>query len=216
MREIKIAPSVFAADLGLLREQLAEMEQAGADLLHVDVMDGHFVERMAFGADHVRALRKLTRLPLDVHMMVERPENHLDSILDAGADIVTVHAEATTRLQSCMQKIHKAGTKAGVVLNPATSEETIRYILDDVDMILLMTVNPGEGGQYFLPAVLDKIKSVRGMIDERPIDLEVDGSIDDQVIWSCYEAGANVFVSGGYLFKGSITENIAKLRKACG
>lgn len=215
MREIKIAPSVFAADLGLLREQLAEMEQAGADLLHVDVMDGHFVERMAFGADHVRALRKLTRLPLDVHMMVERPENHLDSILDAGADIVTVHAEATTRLLSCMQKIHKAGTKAGVVLNPATSEETIRYILDDVDMILLMTVNPGEGGQYFLPAVLDKIKSVRGMIDERPIDLEVDGSIDDQVIWSCYEAGANVFVSGGYLFKGSITENIAKLRKAC-
>lgn len=215
MREIKIAPSVFAADLGLLREQLAEMEQAGADLLHVDVMDGHFVERMAFGADHVRALRKLTRLPLDVHMMVERPENHLDSILDAGADIVTVHAEATTRLLSCMQKIHKAGAKSGVVLNPATSEETIRYILDDVDMILLMTVNPGEGGQYFLPAVLDKIKSVRGMIDERPIDLEVDGSIDDQVIWSCYEAGANVFVSGGYLFKGSITENIAKLRKAC-
>ena len=215
MSEIKIAPSVFAADLGLLREQLAELEQAGADLLHVDVMDGHFVERMAFGADHVRALRKLTRLPLDVHMMVERPENHLDSILDAGADIVTVHAEATTRLLSCMQKIHKAGAKSGVVLNPATSEETIRYILDDVDMILLMTVNPGEGGQHFLPAVLDKIKCTRGMIAERPIDLEVDGSIDDQVIWSCYEAGANVFVSGGYLFKGSITENIAKLRKAC-
>ena len=215
MSEIKIAPSVFAADLGLLREQLAEMEQAGADLLHVDVMDGHFVERMAFGADHVRALRKLTRLPLDVHMMVERPENHLDSILDAGADIVTVHAEATTRLLSCMQKIHRAGAKSGVVLNSATSEENIRYILDDVDMILLMTVNPGEGGQHFLPAVLDKIKCVRGMIDERPIDLEVDGSIDDQVIWSCYEAGANVFVSGGYLFKGNITENIAKLRKAC-
>ena len=167
MSEIRIAPSVFAADLGLLREQLAELEQAGADLLHVDVMDGHFVERMAFGADHVRALRKLTRLPLDVHMMVERPENHLDSILD------------------------------------------------DVDMILLMTVNPGEGGQHFLPAVLDKIKCTRGMIGERPIDLEVDGSIDDKVIWSCYEAGANVFVSGGYLFKGSITENIAKLRKAC-
>lgn len=215
MSEIKIAPSVFAADLGLLKEQLTEMEQAGADLLHVDVMDGHFVERMAFGADHVRALRKLTRLPLDVHMMVERPENHLDSILDAGADIVTVHAEATTRLLSCMQKIHKAGAKSGVVLNPATSEETIRYILDDVDMILLMTVNPGEGGQHFLPAVLDKIKCTRGMIDERPIDLEVDGSIDDQVIRSCYEAGANVFVSGGYLFKGSITENIANLRKAC-
>lgn len=215
MENIKIAPSVFAADLGCLKEQLAEMENAGADLLHVDVMDGHFVERMAFGADHIRALKTLTKLPLDVHMMVSEPERHLDSIIQAGADIITVHAEATTRLLSCMQKIHRGGAKAGVVLNPATSEETIRYLLDDIDMVLLMTVNPGEGGQHFLTPVVEKIKVVRGMIQDRPIDLEVDGSIDDKTIVSCYEAGANVFVSGGYLFKGSITENIVSLRKAC-
>lgn len=215
MENIKIAPSVFAADLGCLKEQLAEMENAGADLLHVDVMDGHFVERMAFGADHIRALKTLTKLPLDVHMMVSEPERHLDSIIQAGADIITVHAEATTRLLSCMQNIHKGGVKAGVVLNPATSEEVIRYLLDDIDMVLLMTVNPGEGGQHFLTPVVEKIKVVRGMIQDRPIDLEVDGSIDDKTIVSCYEAGANVFVSGGYLFKGSITENIVSLRKAC-
>ncbi len=215
MGSIKIAPSVFAADLGLLREQLAEIERAGADLLHVDVMDGHFVERMAFGADHIRALKRLTSLPLDVHMMVAEPERHLDSMIQTGADMITVHTEATTRLLSCMQKIHKAKVKSGVVLNPATSEEVIRYLLDDVDMVLLMTVNPGEGGQHFLTSVVEKVKVVRGMIGDRPIDLEVDGSIDDKTIRSCYEAGANVFVSGGYLFKGSITENIANLRKAC-
>lgn len=215
MREIKIAPSVFAADLGELKEQIAQLERAGADLLHVDIMDGHFVERMAFGADHVKALKKLTRLPLDVHMMVECPEQHLDSILDAGADIVTVHQEATTRLYSCLQKIHARGAKAGVVLNPGTSEENIRYLLDETDMVLLMTVNPGEGGQHFLPAVVEKVRRVREMIGERDIDLEVDGSIDSKTIRACYEAGANVFVSGGYLFKGSIEENINALRKGC-
>ncbi len=215
MNSVKIAPSVFAANLGLLKEQLAELERAGADLLHVDVMDGHFVERMAFGADHIRALKGLTRLPLDVHMMVEQPEQHLDSVIQAGADIITIHAEATTRLLSCMQKIHKAGVKSGIVLNPATSEDAVRYLLDDVDMILLMTVNPGEGGQHFLLSVVEKIKRVRSMIGDRAIDLEVDGSIDDKTIRSCYDAGANVFVSGGYLFKGNITENIAELRKAC-
>ena len=215
MREIKIAPSVFAADLGELKGQIAQLELAGSDLLHVDVMDGHFVERMAFGADHIKALKKLTRLPLDVHMMVEHPEQHLDSILDAGADIVTIHQEATTRLYSCLQKIHARGAKAGVVLNPGTSEETIRYLLDETDMVLLMTVNPGEGGQHFLPAVAEKVRKVHEMIGERDIDLEVDGSIDDKSIRICREAGANVFVSGGYLFKGSIAENISNLRKAC-
>ena len=215
MREIKIAPSVFAADLGELKEQIARLERAGADLLHVDIMDGHFVERMAFGADHVKALKKLTRLPLDVHMMVECPKQHLDSILDAGADIVTVHQEATTRLYSCLQKIRARGAKAGVVLNPGTSEETIRYLLDETDMVLLMTVNPGEGGQHFLPAVVEKVRRVREMIGDRDIDLEVDGSIDSKTIRACYEAGANVFVSGGYLFKGSIEENINALRKGC-
>ena len=148
-------------------------------------------------------------------MMVEHPERHLDSILDAGADIVTIHQEATTRLYSCLQKIHARGAKAGVVLNPGTSEETIRYLLDETDMVLLMTVNPGEGGQHFLPAVAEKVRKVHEMIGERDIDLEVDGSIDDKSIRICREAGANVFVSGGYLFKGNIAENISNLRKAC-
>lgn len=214
-REIKLSPSVFVADLGRLKEQLTQLEENGIELLHVDVMDGHFVERIAFGADHVAALKRLTKLPLDVHLMIERPEHHLDSMIAAGADIITVHQEATTRLHSCMQKIRRAGVKSGVVLSPATSEDTIKYLLDEIDMVLLMTVNPGEGGQHFLPAVVDKIRRVRAMIGARDIDLEVDGSIDDKTITACYEAGANVFVSGGYLFKGNLSENIQALRKGC-
>ncbi|MGN0294392.1 MAG: ribulose-phosphate 3-epimerase [Lachnospiraceae bacterium] len=212
MRELKISLSVFAADLGKFREQLEELEANHAELLHVDVMDGHFVERMAFGADHIRMIKSMTHTPLDVHLMIDNPEVHIDSIIDAGADIVTIHQESTTRLLSCMQKIHKRGVKAGVVLSPATSEDTIRYLLDDIDMILLMTVNPGEGGQHFLTSVVDKIRRVNEMIGDRDIDLEVDGSIDDKTIRVCREAGANVFVSGGYLFK-DITNNMEALRK---
>lgn len=211
--KVKISPSVFAADLGCFREQIEELERQQADLLHVDVMDGHFVERMAFGADHIRMLKKMTDIPLDVHLMIEHPEVHLDSIIDAGADIITVHQESTTRLLSCMQKIRGRGRKAGVVLNPATSEETLRYLLDDVDMILLMTVNPGEGGQHFLTSVVEKIRRVRAMIGDRAVDLEVDGSVDDSTIRICREAGANVFVSGGYLFR-NIPEHMAALRAA--
>lgn len=214
-KPVKLAPSIFAADLCHLKQQIEELEANRVELLHVDVMDGHFVERMAFGADHIRQLKQMTSIPLDVHLMIERPENHLDSIIRAGADIITVHAEATTRLLSCMQKIRKAGVKAGVVLNPASGEEAVRYLLDNVDMILLMTVNPGEGGQHFLPPVVEKIKRVRTMIGSRSVDLEVDGSIDGSTIRVCRDAGANVFVSGGYLFAGNITENIGKLRKAC-
>lgn len=214
MKTVKISPSVFAADLSKFREQIEELECNHAELLHVDVMDGHFVERMAFGADHIRMLKKMSYTPLDVHLMIDNPELHIDSIADAGADIITVHQESTTRLLSCMQKIHKHGIKAGVVLSPATSEETIRYLLDDVDMILLMTVNPGEGGQHFLTSVVDKIRRVNEMIGDRDVDLEVDGSIDDKTIRLCREAGANVFVSGGYLFK-NITTNMKALRKGC-
>ena len=212
-REVKLSPSVFAADLGVFREQIEELEKNKVELLHVDVMDGHFVERMAFGADHIRMLKAMSNTPLDVHLMVEKPEIHLDSIIDAGADIVTVHQEATTRLLSCVQKIRKRGVKAGVVLSPGTSEDTIKYLLEDIDMILLMTVNPGEGGQHFLTSVVDKIRRVKEMIGDRAIDLEVDGSIDDTTIKVCYEAGANVFVSGGYLFK-NISKNTSALRMA--
>lgn len=213
MRTFKLSPSIFAANLAGMKDNIKELEANHVELLHVDVMDGHFVERMAFGADHIKMLRGMTDLPLDVHLMIDNPEVHIESIAEAGADIITVHQESTTRLLSCMQKIHKLGKKAGVVLSPATSEDTIRYLLDDVDMILLMTVNPGEGGQHFLESVVEKIRRVNELIGDREIDLEVDGSIDDVTIRKCYEAGANVFVSGGYLFK-DITANIEKLRKA--
>ena len=210
---IKIAPSIFAADLSCLKEQINILEKNEVDMLHVDVMDGHFVERIAFGADHICALKKMTKLPLDVHLMVERPEIHLEAMIDAGADIITIHQEATTRASSCLQKIRRHGIKSGIVLNPATSEETIKYLLDDLDMILLMTVNPGEGGQSFLYSLIEKIENVKDMIDDRNIDLEVDGSIDDKTISICSKAGANVFVSGGYLFAGDISKNICTLRE---
>lgn len=214
MRNVKLSPSVFAADLATLQDQIRELEENHVEMLHVDVMDGHFVERMAFGADHIRMLDHMTTLPLDVHLMIDNPEIHIDSIAEAGADIIMIHQEATTRLLACMQKIHKHGIKAGIVLNPATSEDTIRYLLDDIDMVLLMTVNPGEGGQHFLDSVTEKIRRVKELIGDRDIDIEVDGSIDDKTMKICREAGANVFVSGGYLFQ-NITENISTLRKAC-
>lgn len=214
INNFKLSPSIFAADLSRLKSQLIELENNQVELLHVDVMDGHFVERIAFGADHIKALKKMTSLPLDVHLMVQNPEVHLDSIISAGADIITIHQEATNRHISCLQKIHKAGIKSGIVLNPGTSEENIKHLLEYIDMVLLMTVNPGEGGQHFLMSVIDKIKQVKAMVANYAIDIEVDGSIDDKTIKYCRDAGANVFVSGGYLFNGNISDNISKLRNS--
>ncbi len=214
MSEYKIAPSVFGADLGNLREQLHKLEECNVEMLHVDVMDGHFVEKMAFGPDHVRMLRAMTALPLDVHLMVEKPERILDAILEAGADIVTIHQESTARLYSCIERIKRAGKKAGIVLTPATSITTVDpCILDQVDMILQMTINPGEGGQKYHPEIADKLRRIRSYIGDRSIDIEVDGGIDDTNIRHCADAGANVFVSGGYLFKGDIAAKVAALRE---
>ncbi|MHB9863406.1 ribulose-phosphate 3-epimerase [Streptomyces sp. YIM S03343] len=213
-RKTMLAPSVFAADLGTLREQVAELEAKGVELLHFDVMDGQFVERVAFGADHLSALRAMTKLPIEAHLMVERPECCLDSMVAAGADTVVIHQESTTRVLSCLHKIRAGGAKAGIALSPATSEETLRYVLDDLDKILLMTVNPGEGGQHFLDSVVEKIRRTRDLIGDREIDIEVDGSIDAKTIATCFAAGANAFVSGGYLFKGSVADNIDALRDA--
>lgn len=213
VKDMKLSPSIFAADLGELKKQIKELEDSNIDFIHVDVMDGHFVERMAFGADHIKALKSMTHIPLDVHLMIEHPELHIESIADAGADIITIHQESTARVLSCLHKIRNRGIKAGIVLSPGTPEETIKYLLDDLDMILLMSVNPGEGGQHFLGSVVDKIKNVKAMIGDRDIDIEVDGSIDNKTIKPCYEAGANVFVSGGYLFQ-DIKEHTETLRKA--
>lgn len=212
MREMKLAPSVFGADIGELRKELQILEKNNVEMLHVDVMDGHFVEKMAFGPDHVRMLKGITKLPLDVHLMVEKPERILDAVMDAGADIITIHQESTVRLYSCIERIKSRGLKAGVVLSPATCEESLKYVLDKIDMILLMTIHPGEAGPGFHEDLLEKIKNVREMIGNRSIDLEVDGGIDNTNIAACKKAGANVFVSGGYVFKGNITEKIALLR----
>lgn len=213
MKEMKLAPSIFGADLGNLKAQIEVLEQNNIELIHVDVMDGHFVEKMAFGPDHIKMLKSMTSIPLDCHLMIEKPERKLQAIIDAGADMITIHQESTTRLMSCLEKIRAAGRKCGVVLCPATPEESLKYVMDKIDMILLMSINPGEAGPGFHMELVEKMKNVSAMIGDRPIDLEVDGGIDNTNIKLCKDAGVNVFVSGGYMFKGDITEKIATLRR---
>lgn len=213
-RQYQLAPSVYASDFMNLREQVTELESAKVDLLHFDVMDGQFVEKIAFSLDHLRALRAITRLPIEAHLMVERPEQHIEAMAAAGADIVVIHVEATSRILSCLHKIRRTGAQAGLALSPATSEEAIRYVLDDLDKVIVMSVNPGEEGQSFLHSVLPKIRRISEIIANRPIDIGVDGSIDAETIKLCANAGANVFVSGGYLFDGPVETKINALRAA--
>ncbi len=198
---IKIAPSILSADFAAMGEAVANLEQWGADYVHVDVMDGTFVPNISFGQEMVRALRKRTELPLDVHLMVDRPERYTAEFVQAGADIVTVHAEATVHLQRTLAGIRQAGAKAGVVLNPATSLTALEYVLDDVDMVLLMSVNPGFGGQSFIPAVLGKIRRLREMAPD--LDIEVDGGVGPKNIAPVLEAGANVIVAGSAVFNAA-------------
>lgn len=216
MKEIKLSPSLFAADIVNLKEQLAILEKNKVDLLHIDVMDGLFVNRIAFGGDHIRMIKRSTNIPLDVHMMVVKPERYIDSFIDAGADIVTVHQESTVMLYRCLQMIKDRGKRAGVVLSPATSPAGLDYVLDIIDMVLVMTVNPGEGKQQFMKEMLQKIQEVKRMIGDRAIEIEVDGSIDDETAVFCLEAGANIFVSGGYALGGNIEDRIQKLKKSLG
>ncbi len=203
-RSVKLAPSVYAAELGHLAEQIKSVADTGCEILHVDVMDGHFVQLMAFGPDSVRMLKGMTDMSLDVHLMLEKPERVLDMFIEAGADSISVHAESTARLTSCLKKIHTAGRRTGVALSPATSPEVIRYALDEIDMVLLMTINPGEPGQHFQEAVVKKIADVKEMIGVRDIDIEVDGDINLNTIPVVRKAGANVFVSGRYIFSDPV------------
>ena len=209
-----LSPSILSADFAHLGDDIAATEKGGTQYLHYDVMDGMFVPSISFGMPVLKSVRKITDLVLDVHLMIEKPERKLDAIIDAGADIITIHQESTTRLYSCIEKIKSRGVKAGVVLSPATNEDTLKYVLDKIDMILLMTINPGEAGPGFHEELLTKIKNVRDLIGDRDIDLEVDGGIDNTNIAKCKEAGVNVFVSGGYVFKGDIAEKIKTLREA--
>ncbi|MBI3205103.1 MAG: ribulose-phosphate 3-epimerase [Myxococcales bacterium] len=201
-RKVRIAPSILSADLGRLSDEIQSVEAGGADWIHVDVMDGRFVPNITLGPVVVKAARAATRLPLDVHLMIVEPERYIDAFAEAGADVISVHVEACTHLQRTLAEIRRLGRKAGVVLNPHTHESAVEYLLDDVDLILIMSVNPGFGGQHFLPAVLPKVAKVREMIERRglAVDLEVDGGVAAETTEAVVRAGANVLVAGSAVF----------------
>ena len=199
---IKIAPSILSADFARLGEEIKDVEKGGADYIHVDVMDGHFVPNITIGPLIVEAIRPITSLTLDVHLMIEQPDRYIPEFAKAGADIITVHVEACPHLHRTIQLIRSFGIKAGVVLNPHTPVSTIQHVLEDIDMVLLMTVNPGFGGQSFIHAVLPKIQEVSRMVRERGlhVDIEVDGGVNAETARLCVEAGANVLVAGSAIY----------------
>lgn len=199
---IKISPSILSADFAEMGKAVELMEESGADYIHCDVMDGAFVPNISFGPGMIKAIKKHTSLPLDVHLMVDKPERYIDDFVNAGASIITIHAEATTHIQRVLQYIRAKGVKCGLVLNPATPVDYVKYCLDCVDMILLMSVNPGFGGQKFIPAVLPKVKEVSDMIAASgyDIELEIDGGINFENIGPVLKAGANVIVAGSTVF----------------
>ena len=198
----KIAPSILSADFTRLEKEVKDVEKAGADYIHIDVMDGHFVPNITIGPMIVEAVRRVTKLPLDIHLMISNPDLFIDDFVQAGADIITVHVEAVDHLHRSIQLIRKAGAKPSVSLNPATPLQMIEYILDNLEMVLLMTVNPGFGGQEFIPEVIPKIERLREMIDKRglKIEIEVDGGINPETVHLVSEAGADVFVAGSAIF----------------
>jgi ribulose-phosphate 3-epimerase len=217
-RKIKIAPSILSADFAKLGEQVTEATKAGADLIHIDVMDGHFVPQITFGAIVVSAIRKYTNLPLDVHLMVESPEEQIPQFVMAGADIITIHVEPCAHVHRVIQMIKNSGVKAGISLNPATSLSMIDEILTEVDMVLVMTVNPGFGGQTFIENTMDKIARLRAELDRRNlnVEIEVDGGINSKTAPRVVKCGATALVAGAAIFSSgdSIEQAIKKLRQS--
>lgn len=218
---IKIAPSILSADFARLADAIQQAEAGGADWIHVDCMDGHFVPNLTIGPPVVRALKKETRLPLDVHLMIERPEQLIDAFVDAGADWLTVHVEASTHLHRTVERIRELGARPGVSLNPATPLSSLDEILPYVDLVLVMSVNPGFGGQRYVPTSTQKIARLRRMIEERnlwPIEIEVDGGVSPKTLPEIADAGATVVVAGAAVYnkEASVADNIAALRAATG
>lgn len=212
---MKLAPSILAADFGNFERDARRLEAAGAEYLHIDIMDGHFVDNISFGADVVKAIRPVTNCLLDCHLMVENPEKYVASFAQAGADSLSVHVESTKHIHAVLQKIKAAGLKSSVVINPGTDVSQIKHVLGLVDMVLVMTVNPGFGGQKFIPECLEKVRELVDIRQFRGLDfeIEVDGGVDAQTIIACRDAGADVFVAGSYVFNGDVAENMATLRE---
>lgn len=210
----QLSPSMLSADFNILGEQLKTLEDAGVEWLHIDIMDGMFVPSISFGMPVMKSIRKQSKLFFDVHMMVEDPGRYISDMKECGADMVTVHVEACKHLDRVLQQIHEAGMKAGVVLNPATPLSTVDYVLDKIDMILLMTVNPGFGGQSYIPGMTKKIADLRAKVTEAGYPdmwIEVDGGVNEKTAPLVLEAGANVLVAGSAVFKGDIKESVAAL-----
>lgn len=215
---IKIAPSILAANFAKLGEEVLEVEKAGAELIHIDVMDGHFVPNITMGPIVVEALRPLTNLPLDVHLMIENADQYIEAFAKAGADYITVHVEACPHLHRNIQLIRSFGVKPGIVLNPHTPIETIQHVLEDIDMVLFMTVNPGFGGQKFIHSVVPKVKQLSQIIKERnlSIEIEIDGGINEETIVPCVEAGATILVAGSAIYNAPDKAKALQRIKAAG
>ena len=218
MKKIQISPSILSADFSQLGAEIKRLEEGGADMIHVDVMDGHFVPNITIGPLIVKAIRPLTNLPLDVHLMIENPDNFLEDFINAGADIITVHQETCPHLHGTIQRIHKLGIRAGVSLNPATPLSSIQQIIPEIDLVLIMSVNPGFSGQSYISSCTDKIKKLRSMLNEccSSADLQVDGGINAETVNEVVAAGANAFVAGSAVFneKRSVKENLKLLRQS--
>ena len=216
MKSYKIAPSILSADYANFESELKKLEATGVEYAHIDIMDGHFVPNISFGAGVVASMRPHSRLVFDCHLMVSNPEHHIEDFARAGADIISIHAEATHHIHGALQKIRAAGVKASVVINPGTPVEAVKNVLNLVDQVLVMTVNPGFGGQAFLPETMDKVRElvVLREVNQLDFDIEVDGGIDDETIGIAKEAGANVFVAGSYVFKGDVAHQVQTLKEA--